>query len=378
MMQVSILPLLLLLQVVLLHVLEGVETFSVRSPTAVTGPRWTLSQSTGDVFTLRVNVNPRGIVPVVHVRTSVGVVAAAARPSPEEDTENVEDGMIGKEKDSDSDDLGKFEMATGMIALELELEPGDDETEDSTKKTPLSALPPLPEYLNRMEQEGDSSDSYEEGPPQRKKKLLKQSSSLQQDETNRKIEEQQRQIDLLMQLVQKSNSNSNSNSDNTNNDKTIPKYENNPSSSAETETNVIQDSSEQTNQEDEVGEMEQEDQPHWFLSTDAFQQEEEAFFATTATNSPSPSNVYSVAPLKAMMFIDGTWLYYSLHERKENQCPIIRKFGRGWQKYYKFDWYVQYFRTSILLDLTLAAKTMHLYFQTNTKACLYRLSPHLV
>jgi hypothetical protein len=41
-----------------------------------------------------------------------------------------------------------------------------------------------------------------------------------------------------------------------------------------------------------------------------------------------------------MLFIDGTWLYYSLHERKENQCPIIRKFGRGWQKYYKFDWYV--------------------------------------
>eukprot|EP00978_Attheya_sp_CCMP212_P041368 scaffold236297_cov57-Attheya_sp.AAC.1 len=308
-MQVSFLP--LLVQVALLHVLylavPGVESFSVRPPTAVTvavtGPRWTRSQSTGDILrvNVNVNVNPRSIVSVVPVRTSVGVVAAAAaaRPSPEEDTEHVEDGMIGKEEEKDSDDdddnHGKFEMAT-ELELELELEPGDDdETEDSTDrnrnrntKKALSALPPLPEYLNHgMEQEGDdSSDSdEEEGPPQRKKKLLKQSSSSlqQQDETNRKIEEQQRQIDLLMQLVKQSNPNTNNNDNN--DDKTVPKYENNPSSSVETETkNVMQDSSEQTNQEDEVGEMEQEDQPHWFLSTDAFQQEEEAFFATTATD----------------------------------------------------------------------------------------------
>ena len=46
----------------------------------------------------------------------------------------------------------------------------------------------------------------------------------------------------------------------------------------------------------------------------------------------------SVNPLKVMLFIDGTWLYYSIHERREVGCPIIRKFGRGWQRKYYFDW----------------------------------------
>ena len=46
----------------------------------------------------------------------------------------------------------------------------------------------------------------------------------------------------------------------------------------------------------------------------------------------------AVNPLKAMLFIDGTWLYYSIHEREANQCPIILKYGRGWQRKYYFDW----------------------------------------
>jgi uncharacterized LabA/DUF88 family protein len=45
-----------------------------------------------------------------------------------------------------------------------------------------------------------------------------------------------------------------------------------------------------------------------------------------------------VTPLKAMLFIDGTWLYYSVHERDEQQCPIVRKYGRGWQTRYQLDW----------------------------------------
>jgi len=53
----------------------------------------------------------------------------------------------------------------------------------------------------------------------------------------------------------------------------------------------------------------------------------------TATTTASP-----MTPLKVMLFIDGTWLYYSIHQRRENNCPIIKQFGRGWQHYYKFDW----------------------------------------
>jgi len=34
--------------------------------------------------------------------------------------------------------------------------------------------------------------------------------------------------------------------------------------------------------------------------------------------------------LKAMLFIDGTWLYYSLHHRGD-ACPIAENYGLGWQ-----------------------------------------------
>jgi NYN domain/SAP domain len=42
--------------------------------------------------------------------------------------------------------------------------------------------------------------------------------------------------------------------------------------------------------------------------------------------------------LKAMLFIDGTWLYYSIHERLAKDCSIIQKYGRGWQHRYDIDW----------------------------------------
>mmetsp|Transcript_33876 Transcript_33876/g.82134 ORF Transcript_33876/g.82134 Transcript_33876/m.82134 type:complete len:627 (+) Transcript_33876:64-1944(+) len=43
----------------------------------------------------------------------------------------------------------------------------------------------------------------------------------------------------------------------------------------------------------------------------------------------------SSSPLKVMIFVDGTWLYYSLHEA---QSPIHQRYGSGWQYKYKFDW----------------------------------------
>jgi len=57
-----------------------------------------------------------------------------------------------------------------------------------------------------------------------------------------------------------------------------------------------------------------------------------------ANSGEAPSSSVSVVPLRVMVFIDGTWLYYSIHERRANVCPIIAKYGRGWQQYYAFNW----------------------------------------
>ena len=46
----------------------------------------------------------------------------------------------------------------------------------------------------------------------------------------------------------------------------------------------------------------------------------------------------NVAPLKAMLFIDGTWLYYSLNTREKSRDPIITKYGPGWQNNSKVNW----------------------------------------
>ena len=72
---------------------------------------------------------------------------------------------------------------------------------------------------------------------------------------------------------------------------------------------------------------------------------------SNAQQQPPPANIQQtiesitqtqtqpkLVPLKAMMFIDGTWLYYSIHQRQETHCPITKRFGRGWQHYYRVDW----------------------------------------
>lgn len=55
----------------------------------------------------------------------------------------------------------------------------------------------------------------------------------------------------------------------------------------------------------------------------------------TTTNSAINKNA---TPLKAMLFIDGTWLYYSLNSRNPKKDAIVAKFGQGWQNNYKVDW----------------------------------------
>uniref|UniRef100_A0A7S1BIU1 SAP domain-containing protein n=1 Tax=Corethron hystrix TaxID=216773 RepID=A0A7S1BIU1_9STRA len=46
----------------------------------------------------------------------------------------------------------------------------------------------------------------------------------------------------------------------------------------------------------------------------------------------------ATTPLKAMLFIDGTWLYYSLYRREPDRCPIIQAYGLGWKHTHNFDW----------------------------------------
>ena len=59
--------------------------------------------------------------------------------------------------------------------------------------------------------------------------------------------------------------------------------------------------------------------------------------SATVTSSIRQKSV-NVTPLKVMIFIDGTWLYYSLHGRRADRCSILPKFGKGWQWQYKVDW----------------------------------------
>jgi hypothetical protein len=53
---------------------------------------------------------------------------------------------------------------------------------------------------------------------------------------------------------------------------------------------------------------------------------------------PPMDGASPVAPLRVMLFIDGTWLYYSIFERPAHLCPIVAKYGRGWQQNYNFNW----------------------------------------
>ena len=112
------------------------------------------------------------------------------------------------------------------------------------------------------------------------------------DKTMRRMEEQQQQIDLLMKLVQGRQQ--------------LSPFESNNSFSIDS---IILDGSPS--------------------SPDS----------TPSSSSPlKTQKAINVAPLKAMLFIDGTWLYYSLNTRNPERCAIINKFGIGWQSYYKVDW----------------------------------------
>ena len=58
---------------------------------------------------------------------------------------------------------------------------------------------------------------------------------------------------------------------------------------------------------------------------------------TSSLSTIPTSNVTFAAPIKAMVFIDGTWLYYTMIEGREN-CPIQRKYGIHWKRTHTIDY----------------------------------------
>jgi uncharacterized LabA/DUF88 family protein len=42
-------------------------------------------------------------------------------------------------------------------------------------------------------------------------------------------------------------------------------------------------------------------------------------------------------PIRTMVFIDGTWLYYSFHGRRPN-CPVTKTYGDGWEYAHSIDY----------------------------------------
>lgn len=52
---------------------------------------------------------------------------------------------------------------------------------------------------------------------------------------------------------------------------------------------------------------------------------------------PLPTTA-NVAPLKVMVFIDGTWLYYSIYEREFDRDVIAQKLGKYWKTELTPDW----------------------------------------
>ena len=48
---------------------------------------------------------------------------------------------------------------------------------------------------------------------------------------------------------------------------------------------------------------------------------------------PSP-----LSPLKVMLFVDGTWLYYSIYEREYVRDIVAQKYGKDWKNHYTIEW----------------------------------------
>jgi len=206
-----------------------------------------------------------------------------------------------KEEEEDNDD--KFDIATG----------NDGSTKLSSTASSIPPLPPLPEFMNEEDDFDDDdffleekkiapsplSSSSSASPSTNTETATSKTMAAIQDETRKQMEQQQQQIDMLMKMIQKQGGGEELSS----------------TSSATTKINDNSNFRSMTTDKD--------------LSLTG---------KPLSSSSSSSTTTVNVAPLRAMLFIDGTWLYYSLHQRSERDCPIIKKYGVGWQNRYRFEW----------------------------------------
>eukprot|EP01041_Mallomonas_annulata_P004803 gene4803-9578_t len=68
---------------------------------------------------------------------------------------------------------------------------------------------------------------------------------------------------------------------------------------------------------------------------------------------PPAYSVIPQTPLKVMLFIDGTWLFYTLIQGRSSGCPVKEKFGRTWSSTHRVDWdkFIQVIQTNIVTQL---------------------------
>ena len=126
------------------------------------------------------------------------------------------------------------------------------------------------------------------------------------EEMQQRMEKQQKQIDLLMKMVQHGPAS-------TSESKSASELKSASSRSSKGGTlNLVPSQAEYNPQSD-------------------------SSFASSAPPSQGEASV-NVAPLKTMLFIDGTWLYYSINRRDEFCCPIMQRYGKYWQRKYRFKW----------------------------------------
>lgn len=139
-----------------------------------------------------------------------------------------------------------------------------------------------------------------------------------EDETLTQIQKQQKQIDFLMNVIQKQ------------------------SATKESAKKSIQEDEEDLLPKPLPGMFDEEEDTNERSVDTTETLKNDSLFAdpiqTPAPLAPLPSSGGQLPPLKTMLFIDGTWFYYSLYRRKPKECPICQKYGVGWQYRYRFDW----------------------------------------
>lgn len=199
------------------------------------------------------------------------------------------------DNDDDDDEDADFDDASQLLSGKL---PSDDDDEDGLQ----GPLPPLPSFLTTPDLDDGSASGSRFDTPATSTATSSTSSSPAKEGTQARLDEQQRQIDQLMQLIQS-----------------------------------------QTQSQQQPPPPQQPPQ-----GTQRPQSASQAFMGSVPTNQNANTMQYNgdnmmgggmaSTPLKTMLFIDGTWLFYSIHGRPRERCSITDKFGLAWQRRYEFQW----------------------------------------